>query len=248
MPMPNIRNSIFISLMIHAVVIGGIVGFSRLEFPRNNHTETLVIEIDGTISDKQSEEKTLSARQQKQEPRKQSVTPPTPPKPKPRESQKETKKSPPVTSDEGIVQQQDRETPKEEKKVSEAVPKENTTKPSEAKASSTEQEMESKQQTIDHDKMDIDALKRYLSALKRKLQGNIIYPKEAKTAGYKGNPTVQFRVNDDGSVDTSSITIKKSSGYTMLDANAIDAVIRSAPFEKPARAINIAVEVVFSAK
>ena len=171
----------------------------------------------------------------------------TPPKPKPQQAVKQPKKENITKSDEGYKPLLKQTEAKEEQK---AVPKPQSQEmpakpPVEEKVAS---DKESKQQTITHEQVDINQLKKYLAKLKRQFQSHIIYPKEAKERGYSGNPTISFSVDSDGNVNKSSIVIIKSSGYPLLDNNAIDAVMASVPFEKPYKPLNVSVQVSFSTK
>jgi len=60
---------------------------------------------------------------------------------------------------------------------------------------------------------------------------NIQYPAEAQNRGIEGRVLVSFIIMADGTVK--EIKILNSSGYTLLDKNAVDTVKNSAPFPKP---------------
>ncbi len=60
---------------------------------------------------------------------------------------------------------------------------------------------------------------------------HIQYPEEAQNRGIEGRVLVSFIIMADGTVK--DIKILNSSGYTLLDKNAVDTVKNSAPFPKP---------------
>jgi protein TonB len=69
---------------------------------------------------------------------------------------------------------------------------------------------------------------RYLKEVMRKLERHLRYPLAARLAGETGRVSVRFSVAPDGSVH--SIALQRSSGHPALDAAALDAVRRAAPF------------------
>jgi protein TonB len=104
-----------------------------------------------------------------------------------------------------------------------------------------------KQQTLSQDKK-LDELKKYLAKLKKKVQGNLVYPEEAKKSGYEGTPVVKFTLTDSGGIRPGSLVIARSSGYAVLDMNAMKAAQDSAPFERPEREMEVAIGVGFGLK
>jgi len=86
----------------------------------------------------------------------------------------------------------------------------------------------------------------YLAKVRKKIQGSLRYPSLAKKMGMEGEAIVAFFIHANGMVDASSIKIAKSSGKTVLDRNAIDAVIEALPFDLPPyKDMEIKVPVVF---
>ncbi|NVN92025.1 MAG: energy transducer TonB [Desulfuromonadales bacterium] len=63
------------------------------------------------------------------------------------------------------------------------------------------------------------------------IQKHQIYPNRAKRDGLTGKVRVAFVIQENGTV--ADIRVVGSSGYEILDANAIETVKRSAPFPKP---------------
>jgi len=243
---PNIIKSLLLSLALHTCFFGAIVLLSRLELPKHDQREYLVVELEGTISDKQSEEKTLSDTQKKQEAQK-SQTNPTLPKPKTQEAVKQQKKDEVSEANDGYKPLQKQTQAHEEQKTT-PQPQNKELEAKTSQAEKTASDQNAKQQTIEREKVDMSQFRKYLAKVNAKIQSHVVYPKEAKEKVRSGNPALAFTINIDGSVNRSSIKIAKSSGYDLLDEYAINAVMKSAPFEKPYKPLNVSVEVYFSAK
>ncbi|WP_018609921.1 energy transducer TonB [Uliginosibacterium gangwonense] len=90
-----------------------------------------------------------------------------------------------------------------------------------------------------------DELRRYLVKIKKKFQSNLVYPEEAKKEGYEGTPVIKFTITESGNIRSNTLTIAHSSGYAVLDANAIKTAMLSAPFDHPSREMEIAIPVSF---
>lgn len=87
----------------------------------------------------------------------------------------------------------------------------------------------------------------YLSKVRNKIQSQLHYPSQAKRVGMEGEVVVRFFICSDGMVGKSSVELAKSSGKRLLDKNALNAVLDSAPFELPPEdKMEIVVPVVFS--
>ncbi len=78
-----------------------------------------------------------------------------------------------------------------------------------------------------------DEIKKYLSKIKKKLQDSLEYPHFAKKARLEGVATVSFSLASDGRVIDGSLKIVKSSGYSILDRQALATVEDSVPFSTP---------------
>lgn len=74
-------------------------------------------------------------------------------------------------------------------------------------------------------------ISQHFAYIKKIIQQNITYPPPARKAGWVGTVTVSFIVLENGHVD--SIRILKSSGYGILDYNAIRTIRDVSPFPKP---------------
>jgi periplasmic protein TonB len=74
-------------------------------------------------------------------------------------------------------------------------------------------------------------IKEEFSYIRKIIVSNIIYPQNAQYRRQEGTLLLSFVIMLDGSV--SDIKIVKSSGYDLLDKNAISTIKKSAPFPKP---------------
>ncbi|HOI82995.1 MAG TPA: TonB family protein [Campylobacterales bacterium] len=88
-------------------------------------------------------------------------------------------------------------------------------------------------QTLQPQPENSDEIKKYLSKIKKKLQDNLEYPHFAKKAGMEGVTTVCFWLRNDGRLVEGSLKVVQSSGYSVLDRQALVTVEDSAPFSLP---------------
>ena len=94
-----------------------------------------------------------------------------------------------------------------------------------------------------------NALSLYLAKVRQKIQESLRYPSMAKKMGVEGEAMVQFLIRSNGTVEASSIKITKSSGKSILDRNAMAAVLDALPFELPPQEdLQIVIPVVFKLK
>jgi len=74
-------------------------------------------------------------------------------------------------------------------------------------------------------------LKEHFVYIRDKITGSILYPEMARKMGWCGQVKIAFVVCEDGGVR--DVRVVDSSGFRMLDRNAIDTVKNVAPFPKP---------------
>ena len=74
-------------------------------------------------------------------------------------------------------------------------------------------------------------MKKHFAYIRDQVAANLRYPGLARRMGWSGKLTIEFIVQKDGTADT--IRVVSSSGVSLLDRDARDTVIRSAPFPKP---------------
>jgi protein TonB len=87
-------------------------------------------------------------------------------------------------------------------------------------------------------------IKKNYNYIQRRIKEKLVYPAEAKRAGFQGTVEAVFTVHTDGSV--SGVFVRAGSGQALLDQAAVDAIYNAAPFRPPPpAAIKIAVPVSF---
>lgn len=86
-------------------------------------------------------------------------------------------------------------------------------------------------------------IKEHFSYIRDIITKNISYPYMARKMGWSGRVTVSFIIAENGSVK--DIRIVESSGYDLLDKNAVDTVRKASPFPRPPVTAEIVVPVVY---
>lgn len=86
-------------------------------------------------------------------------------------------------------------------------------------------------------------IKEHFSYIRDIITKNISYPYMARKMGWSGRVTVSFIIAENGSVK--DIRIVESSGYDLLDKNAVDTVRKVSPFPRPPVTAEIVVPVVY---
>ena len=81
------------------------------------------------------------------------------------------------------------------------------------------------------------------AAIRNAILANLHYPMIARRQGWCGKVDVAFLIKPDGHI--SELRIEKSSGYTVLDEQALEAIRRSAPFTPPRIAALLVMPVTF---
>jgi protein TonB len=230
-----------ISVLLHAVIVLPWLMGDRVAAKPPRH-EQLRVDLLGLVSNRQSEqqlagqpsppEKTAMA----EPPRAQPAAPPQKPA-----ARKETRERP-------VVARQAAPSPVQVAPLAEASAPTQPDPPVQAAAApppATGAEEERTQQTVRARNTDADALRKYLASLKKAIQGKLVYPAEAREAGYVGAPTIRFTLTESGSILSGSLAVQKSSGYPVLDESAMRAALAGAPFEKPPRQMDVAIAVAF---
>lgn len=77
----------------------------------------------------------------------------------------------------------------------------------------------------------------YLNGIKRKIELVWNYPEPAARAGQQGRLELAFTIRKDGALE--NVTLVKSSGYPMLDDEAISAIKVAAPYNKFPKGFNL---------
>ena len=89
-------------------------------------------------------------------------------------------------------------------------------------------------------------LKANLEGIRKKIVNNLRYPAIARRQGWKGQVQVRFTILPSGQVD--NIQMLTSSGYSLLDREALKAIEVAAPFPVPAAVASITLPVTFELK
>ncbi|MDQ1330396.1 MAG: periplasmic protein TonB, partial [Thermodesulfobacteriota bacterium] len=74
-------------------------------------------------------------------------------------------------------------------------------------------------------------LKEHFAYIRDRITGGITYPGMARKMGWCGQVRIAFIVCEDGSVN--NVRVVESSGFSLLDRNAVDTVKNAAPFPIP---------------
>jgi len=83
-----------------------------------------------------------------------------------------------------------------------------------------------------------------LSLIRKQIESNKHYPHIAQVRGYEGSPVIRFQLDAQGRVKR--IFLVQSSGYRILDKDAIQTVKRSAPFPVYTDAIQMSLNYFFT--
>lgn len=86
-------------------------------------------------------------------------------------------------------------------------------------------------------------LKAHFAYIRDLIRKNISYPYIARRMGWEGKVTVSFVVSENGYID--NIKIKETSGFEILDKNAIETIKKVCPFPKPSVEALIVVPIVY---
>lgn len=86
-------------------------------------------------------------------------------------------------------------------------------------------------------------IKAHFLYIKEEIQKKITYPVMARKMGWEGKVVVSFVICEDGSVI--DIKIVKSSGFKLLDKNAVDSIKKAMPFPNPPVRAELIVPVVY---
>lgn len=74
-------------------------------------------------------------------------------------------------------------------------------------------------------------LKKHFSYIRDLIQKSLLYPKIAKAKGWEGKVLVSLVVFEDGNI--ADIKVTESSGFALLDKNALETIKKASPFPKP---------------
>lgn len=87
----------------------------------------------------------------------------------------------------------------------------------------------------------------YLAAqfitIRDKIMRSLVYPMIARKMGWSGKVKIAFTVREDGGVE--DISVIESSGFSVLDKNAIETIRMSCPLPKPPMKVALVMPVVY---
>ena len=86
-------------------------------------------------------------------------------------------------------------------------------------------------------------IREHFAYIRDMIMRNLSYPMIARKAGWSGRVVVSFTVLDDGRV--ADVKVVKSSGFGVLDANAIKTIEKAAPFPRPPVKAELIIPVVY---
>ncbi|GEC17218.1 energy transducer TonB [Nitrobacter winogradskyi] len=215
------------SLVLHSAV--------ALPFVVNNFTpppddsEVLVVELQGVVSDTQTEGRVAQA-------------PPDQPQqqPQPTPQQQETP-SPEPQEDDGSKPP---EPPPQPQQIS--APQQPA--PPQVRQTQDPDEQQKAQVLKAEQDLEADRLRKYVKRLTKKVQANLVYPNEGRKAGLHGNARVSFTLAASGQIKPGTLAVVESSGQPKLDASALATIRASAPFEPPPSEMNVAFVVGYGKK
>ncbi|MBS1207803.1 MAG: hypothetical protein H6R19_201 [Proteobacteria bacterium] len=222
---PALAKWIGLSLLLHALLVVPVVLVRHLP-PTPVAQQQLAVELFGMVSNRQAEARQLGER---------SAQPMEKPRPKimAQARREENEKRLPQSLAESPVQ-----VAKAEAQMAEA----QVATPSLPRGEDEQQ----KQQTLSNTDPQADAFRKYLALLKKAIKAKLIYPQEAKLAGQTGTPVISFRIGIDGQIEPNSLLLRKSSGYPLLDDNALRAARAATPLPPPPSAITLALDIAFA--
>lgn len=94
----------------------------------------------------------------------------------------------------------------------------------------------------------ISDFRAYVKVLTKRIEAKLVYPEEGRRAGWRGAATVSFTLLPTGQIRPESLKIIASSGQPKLDESALQTVRASVPFEPPPQEMTVAIAVAFGRK
>ncbi|SHH24571.1 energy transducer TonB [Pollutimonas bauzanensis] len=258
-PRFTLAHGLAVSLLLH-----GALGLTWLAAgraaPPPPQRAPLMVELFGMVSDRQVQERQAGSEADRPAEAPQDAVPPAPEEPiqqevavakeetpeeevaEEPEAEKEAPEKPPEYTAPSPVQVE------KPKKVAKAKPQAQARPARQAVAPTppAKRDQEARiQQTIQARETEADMLRRYVSEVSKTIAGHLVYPPAALKAGYVGNPMIRLTITESGDIQPGSLAIEKSSGYAMLDDNALQAAQASAPFPRPPRRIQVKTRLFF---
>lgn len=234
------------SLLLHGALLLPFVVVLE-EAPRDDDP-LLVVELQGLISDTQSEQQVLQQSKGTPEQKPQEETPQTPvtqalQAPAPDQPEEDAAPdgtlapAPPPTPEQQPQEAQEQPAPQESAQSA-------TAQAGAAGVADVAGTQEQKQAQTVAPVDEAQILKAYVRSLTKKLKDNLAYPADVRQKVHtKGTTYVSFVVEPDGSLAPGSLKVTRSSGNPTYDAAALRTVEKNAPFEAPPRRMAVGVPV-----
>ncbi|RDU95218.1 TonB family protein [Trinickia dinghuensis] len=245
----SLRHGMAVSLMLHAMALGAVWVVSHRVPAPVSANKLLMVELLGMVADRQTEAAQAGEHARPALP--PASRPLTPRQPRRAELSKAARHVVPrsaTNSPVKVEEVEEKEKPKEDDRRAdtpqpqpqpEHQPRMNEA--SKASGAALEQQVS---RTIEHEDVDPDVLRRYLLTLRKAIKSRLSYPPDA--GGVTGTPVVTFKLRSDGGIEPGSLSIRRSSGYSVLDEEALRAVGAAAPFGPPPKAMTIALDMPFT--
>ncbi len=225
----TIYHGIAVSLGLHSALALPFVLRAMVPPPEAN--DSLVMELQGTISDTQMEEKV----------QKETAGQPQQEEVKPEEKkQEETRQEDIDKPVDAPAERSAQEQPTPDKDAERQEPTPEVAKPVQQQMQSVNtdandiaggEQRQKAQKLADQD--ETARLRAYAVKMSKKLRAHILYPEGARQAGLKGDAKVSVVILQNGNIRLDSLKVVVSTGKPILDAAALKAVRSSAPFDSP---------------
>jgi protein TonB len=234
----TLAHGVVISLLLHVCLALPFVALSMHTPRRQRHSSNrLNIELFGMLSNRQAEAQQMrvEARPGQSAPRKQDT-----PEAKPQTVQKEA-----APSEAHVVMSgPSGDTPDAVKLPGIPAAPDNGS-PSSGVQGRAGGDSQQRQQFIGRRPDAADLLNAYVSQLSKKVHSNQKYPPEAKKKRQEGYPEISFVVTESGEIKPNTLRVTKSSGYALIDTDALKTAAVSAPFPKPPRELSVSITLAY---
>ena len=101
----------------------------------------------------------------------------------------------------------------------------------------------SSREMINADGPEMRYVKAHFASIRNTIINNLSYPRAARRKGWEGTVKVSFVVNEDGGVN--NIRVLMTSGFEVLDSDAVETIRRCSPYPKPPRRAEMVMPVTY---
>ncbi len=232
----TIWHGIAASLLIHAAPAGAFFWYTMATPP--DEAPPLMIEIQGPITDSQTEEKVQQeiAGAAEQDKPNEATPAPTPP---------------PEAAEAHPDNGEDAATPPPAPQPTEQKPAPTADATSAGTGANTIAGATERQvaQTIELDRpTELELLREYVKLLSKKVQAHLVYPDDGRQDRLQGTAIVSFTILQSGQIRPETLKIVTSSGQPRLDASALKTIHASIPFAPAPKEMTVVIAVDFGRK